>query len=165
MDEHSDSDFNNYSNTFVFELYSFKYQNIYYVFRNKYNKEKYDLSNKILNELKNMSAQNWVQMKNLVDKIPIKYEFMDIEQNNFNGIFNVLSNPNKFDRIETEITETDGYSNIGYKTNSVCIIDLDQNQFVIKKITYNEPDQFNFPQIDKEIIQVISFNNIVFPKN
>ena len=158
MDELQDQDSDNYTNQFTFELYSFKYQNMYYGFRNKINDEtNNDLDNQILSELKNMSSQDWIKMRNLVNKIPIKFDFMDTKYNNFNGIFNVLSNPNNFYRIETEITETDGYSQIGYKTNGVYIIDLDQNQFISKKITYNKPDQFNFPQIEKEIIQVTSF--------
>lgn len=166
-------------------LLSFKYKDIYHAFYNKRNSDYNNLGKKIAIELRTMTKENFELMKELLDKLPMKLEFLVMMSNdniNSASLLDVLNKPDNFLQINTELSETDGYSFMGARDNCcifgvyvnyVYIIDLDNNNLKIKKIIYENDNDIDsdkeyyqiyktlFPiKIENELIQTFNFNNI-----
>jgi len=132
---------------------SFKFNGLYYGFYNIGNVDFNSLGKQIASDLKNMTSENYELIKKLVIKKPSK---------NFNvtSIIDVLTNPTIFYQLETEISETDGYSYPPYYLNYIYIIDLDNKQLITKKYIFNEIDEYNFCTVKSEEIKTFNFENI-----
>jgi len=129
---------------------SFKFNGLYHGFYNIGNVDFNTLGKQIASDLKIMTSENYELIKKLVSKKPSK---------NFNvtSIIDVLTNPIKFYQLETEISETDGYSYPPYYLNYIYIIDLDNKQLITKKYIFNEIDEYNFSTVKSEEIKTFDF--------
>lgn len=145
-------------------LYSFKHKDLYYVFYNEYEYKK--LGKKIATELKNMSQSEFQIIIDLITKISQQQKnqknsgsWYEIKFKNITNVLNkILSKPKKLKQSQIQISETDGYSKIGFRVDYVFIINLDEKMLKIKKINTN--DILDFPTINKEEVQIFDFDNI-----
>lgn len=129
---------------------SFKFNGLYHGFYNIGNVDFNTLGKQIASDLKIMTSENYELIKKLVCKKP---------SINFNvtSIIDVLTNPTMFYQLETEISETDGYSYPPYYLNYIYIIDLDNKQLITKKYIFNEIDEYNFSTVKSEEIKTFDF--------
>lgn len=139
---------------------SFKFQELYYGFYNIGNVDYNTLGKQIASDLKNMTSENYELIKKLAINLIEPFGKRPYKNFNFTNIIEVLTNPTMFHQLETEISETDGYSYAPNYLNYIYIIDLDKNQLVIKKYIFNEKDEYNLKTVKSEEIKTFNFENI-----
>ena len=107
-------------------LYVFKYNKKYYIYFKGNDSYPSALGKTIVNELQLMSAEDMIELKNLINAININTAY-DNSYCGFKSLIHSLQNPKEY---AFYIKETEPELEIG--THYIYIIDMDKNVFLVK---------------------------------
>ena len=107
-------------------LYVFKYNNIYYIYMKGNDSHPSRFGKTIVNELQQMSAEDYIQLKNNLRAIDTHYTSYE-SYCGFTSLVHSTRNPHKY-VFYISSTEPELYIGISY----IYIIDMDKNVFNVK---------------------------------
>lgn len=107
-------------------FYVFKYNKKYYIYFKGNDSYPSGLGKIIVNELQQMSAEDMIEIKNLINSINVNTTY-DNSYCGFKNLVHSLQNPKKY---AFQIKETEPELEIGIQY--IYIIDMDKNVFLVK---------------------------------